>query len=168
MIQQIQQRVSIEPIYLDSDIQNHILNKLKQNMEGTCTLDTGYIIDVKRIISMNDNTIGCANSLVIFNVIYEAVTIKPCNGSKMTGNVCLVFPHGILVYVRDKMKVLIPTASMENYTFNTDNTSFESDEGVIEIGSKLYIEIVLTKYEQKQFSCIGKLITEDMYESERV
>ena len=49
MIQNITQEVSIESRYLDSDIKDHILDKLKKTMEGKCTFSSGYIVEVKRV-----------------------------------------------------------------------------------------------------------------------
>jgi DNA-directed RNA polymerase subunit E'/Rpb7 len=157
MLQQIEQKVSIESKYLDSSIKDHILNKLKKTMEGKCTFENGYIIDVKKIIKLGDNKIGCANSLIIFNVTYEACVLKPVKGDILKGCVCMVFQHGIFVDVY-KMKVLIPTTSMLSYIYNKSKNIFESDnDSSIIQGIELTIEIVMIKYEKKQFSCIGKL-----------
>jgi len=154
MIDNIKQKVSIEAKYLDSDVKNHILDKLKKMMEGKCTLDNGYIINVRRIIDLGDNTIGCANSLVIFNVTYEVDIIRPEIGQKLSGAVCMVFNHGIFVDVSGKMKVLIPATSMLSHVYNQTTNSF----GSISKGVDVSIEIVMIKYEKKQFSCIGKLL----------
>lgn len=165
MIQLITQEVSIESMYLDSDIKDHILDKLKKTMTGKCTLNDGYIIEVKRIVALGENRIGCANSLVIFEVTYEAEIIKPEKGQNMSGKVCMVFQHGIFVDVCGKMKVLVPAASMSTYTYSSDDNSFESPDNTIVHGVEIEIEIVMTKYEKKQFSCIGKLIQESELES---
>lgn len=158
MIQTITQKVTIKAMYLDSNIKTHLLNKLKESMEGKCTFDEGYIIDVKRIISIGDNTIGCANSLVIFNVTYEAEVLKPEEGHILSGNVCMVFQHGIFVDICGKMKVLVPSASMNDYKYQEDNNMFKKVGHIIQNDVEVSIEIVKTKYEKKQFSCIGKLV----------
>jgi DNA-directed RNA polymerase subunit E'/Rpb7 len=158
MIQLITQEVSIESRYLDSDVKYHILDKLKKTMEGKCTFDSGYIIIVKKVTSLGENKIGCANSLVIFEVTYEAEILKPEKGQHMSGKVCMIFQHGIFVDVCGKMKVLIPLASMKEYTYSSDENSFESACNTIVNGVEVEIEIVMTKYEKKHFSCIGKLL----------
>ena len=152
MLQHIKQKVSIEPKYLNSEINEHVLNKLKKNMEGKCTLDNGYIISVKSIIDLGSNTIG-SNTSVIFNLTYEAEILRPDKGHILSGNVCMVFHHGIFVNVCGKMKVLIPATSM-NYDYNQSNNSF----GPMTKGVDVTIEIVMIKYEKKNFSCIGKLL----------
>lgn len=167
MIQNITQEVSIESRYLDSDIKDHILDKLKKTMEGKCTFSSGYIVEVKRVVALGENRIGCANSLVIFEVTYEADILKPEKGQRMSGNVCMVFQHGIFVDVCGKMKVLVPAASMDSYTYLPNENSFKSPyNDDILLGVEIEIEIVMTKYEKKQFSCIGKLLLDSMSESE--
>ena len=159
MVKKITQKVSIEPKYLDSDINNHIFNKLKKNMEGTCTLDNGYIISVNKLINVRDNKIGCANS-VIFDVTYEVDMLKPTKGQILFGKVCMVFAHGIFV-VCETMKVLVPATTMTAYTWQPDENIFKSATKSIKNNVDISIEIVMTKYEKKQFSCIGKLHEEE-------
>lgn len=158
MLQTITQKVSIKSMYLDSNIKIHLLDKIKKTMEGKCTFSDGYIIDVKRIVSIGDNTIGCANSLVIFNVTYEAEVLKPEDGYVLNGNVCMVFQHGIFVDIYGKLKVLVPATSMDGYIYHEDKNVFQKDDEIINTDIYVSIEIVKTKYEKKQFSCIGKLI----------
>lgn len=162
MIQQIIQKVIIECKYLDSNIEKHIFQKLKKTMEGICTFNNGYIIEVKKIVELGSNTIGNSNSLVIFNVVYEAEVLKPIEGQVLTGKVCMIFQHGIFVDVITRMKVLIPVTSMEEYNYNKNDNTFEytTDSLVsITLEKELSIEIVMIKYEKKQFSCIGKIIS---------
>ena len=154
MIQHINQKVSIASKYLDNNIEKHILDKLKKTMEGKCTLDNGYIINVNKIINLGENKIGRANSLVVFNLTYEAEILRPQKGDILFGTVCMIFHHGIFVNVKEKMKVLIPATSMSSYVYNQIDNSF----GPISKGIDISIEIVMIKYEKKQFSCIGKLL----------
>lgn len=154
MIQNINQKVSIASKYLDNNIEKHILDKLKKTMEGKCTLDNGYIINVNKIINLGDNKIGRANSLVVFNLTYEAEILRPQKGDILFGTVCMIFHHGIFVNVKGKMKVLIPATSMSSYVYNHIDNTF----GPISKDTEISIEIVMIKYEKKQFSCIGKLL----------
>lgn len=160
MIKIINQKVSIEAMYLDSDIEYHLLAKLKRIMKDKCTADDGYFININKITCIGDNTIENANSLVICDVIYEAEVLKPTKGQILSGKVCMVFQHGIFVDIYGKMKVLVPSTSMNNYTYNESDNNFTSPlllEKTIENGVDIDINIVDIKYEKKQFSCIGKL-----------
>lgn len=157
MIRTINQKVSIEPQYLDSNISNHVLKKLKDNMEGKCTLDNGHILSVNKIIKLGENTIGCANSFVIFNVLYEVTVLKPEKNQILSGTVCMVFQHGIFVDIMGKLKVLIPATSMPKLKYTSEKDIFVGDNITISNKTEVTIEITATQYEKKQFSCIGRL-----------
>jgi DNA-directed RNA polymerase subunit E'/Rpb7 len=156
MLINIDQKVSIHSKYLDKNIKNHLLNKLKSTMIGTCTLEYGYIIEINKIIKLGDNLIASANSLVIFDIVYEAEILKPELGQDLSGKVCMIFQHGIFVEIKDKMKVLIPSTSIPLYTFK-DAIFVNDNDDKISLGNKLLITVVMIKYEKKEFSCIGKI-----------
>lgn len=159
MIRTINQKVSIEPKYLDSNISNHLLKKLKDTMEGKCSLDNGYILSVNKIIKLGENMIECPNSFVIFNVIYEVTVLKPEKNQIMSGTVCMVFQHGIFVDIMGKLKVLIPATSMSELKYTLEKNSFVGDNITISDKTDVTIKITATHYEKKQFSCIGILCT---------
>ena len=158
MIVNIDQKISIDPKFLDSNISYHILQKIRQNMEGKCTLDYGYIISVNKIVELGENIVAPANSLVVYDVKYEAVTIKPEKGMELSGEICMVFQHGVFADILKKLKVLIPVGSMEEYTFSGDSFVSKEDDENIEVGSEVNIRITMVKYEKKSFSCIGELV----------
>jgi len=158
MIVHIEQKVSIDPKYLDSNISHHILEKIRLNMEDKCTLKHGYIIKVRKIINLGDNIIAPANSLVVYDVTYEAETIKPEKGLELYGKICMVFEHGIFVDVLGRMKVLVPANTLEGYTFTCDSFTPEEEGEVIVIEKLVGIRITMVKYEKKDFSCIGELV----------
>lgn len=153
----INQKIQIEPKFLDKNFKFHLFDKLKKTMIGKCTLDYGYIIKINKIIKIGDNYISPVDSLVIFDVIYEAEVLKPEINQELLGKVCMVFKHGIFVDICGIMKVLIPVSSMKSYTFN--KSSFNHNNGVeISVGTLVKIIIVMIKYEKKNFNCIGKLV----------
>lgn len=158
MLVNIVQKVSIEPKFLDSNIAYHLLQKIKRNMEGKCTLDYGYIITVNKIVELGKNMIAPANSLVVYDVKYEAETIKPEKGMELNGEICMVFPNGVFVDVLNKLNVLIPVSSLDGYTFFNDSFVSDKDEDNIKVGSNVNIRITMVKYEKKSFSSIGELV----------
>lgn len=163
MIVRIDQKVSIDPKYLDSNISHYILEKIRLNMENKCTLKYGYIINVRKIINLGDNIIAPANSLVVYDVTYEAETVKPEKGLELSGKICMVFEHGIFVDVLGRMKVLVPVNTLEGYTFSDDSfipleEKGEGEKEVIVVGKSVNIRINMVKYEKKEFSCIGELV----------
>lgn len=158
MLVNIDQKVSIDPKFLDSNISYHILQKIRRNMEGKCTMDYGYIISVNKIVELGKNIIAPANSLVIYDIKYEADTIKPEKGMELTGEICMVFPNGVFVDILKKLNVLIPISSLKGYTFSGDSFMSDKDENHIKVGSEVNIRITMVKYEKKSFSSIGELV----------
>ena len=160
MITEITQKVSIHSKYLDSNISHHLLKKIKENMEGKCYLDYGYIIKVKDIIEIGSNMIAPATLMAVYTVKYEADVIKPIKGLILSGEICMMFKQGIFVNILDKMKVLIPENNIEGYKFDDDIfVSEDKDKDDLVINTKVEIEITMVKYEKKSFSCIGKILS---------
>jgi DNA-directed RNA polymerase subunit E'/Rpb7 len=147
MIVTIKHKVSIEAKYLDNNIEEHLLNKIKTRVVGKCYIDHGYILNVTKIINIGNNTISSVNSFVVFDVTYEADVLKPEIGDIYSGSVCMIFQHGIFVDVKNKLKVLVPIKSMN-----------KKENSKISISSELSIRIIMIKYEKKEFSCIGELV----------
>jgi len=160
MITEITQKVSIDSKYLDSNISHHLLKKIKENMEGKCYLDYGYIIKVNNIIDIGSNVISPATLMAVYNVKYEADIIKPVKGLILSGEICMIFKQGIFVNILDKMKVLIPENNIEGYKFIDDIfVSKDKDTEDLVLNKKVEIEITMVKYENKSFSCIGKILS---------
>ena len=156
---QITEDIPIECKYLDSNIKEHCFNILKDIMNGYCGFKYGYILEIKKVISLGENKISSANSLAVFNVTYEADTLKPVVGSILKGIVCLVLQNGdgIMVDVYNKMQILIPSSNMKPFVYTKDRFEL-SNEKFISVGSNIDLEIVASKYEDKKYSCIGKII----------
>jgi len=127
-------------------------------MENECTKEHGYIIEVKRIIRIKDNWISSANSDIVFNVIFEAETLKPEIGLQLQGEVCMIFPNGILLNIQNKLKFLIPLESLKGYVLNRVEMCFDKEQKKIQNGDALTVEVVEIKYKENNFMCFGNLI----------
>lgn len=159
MYKEVSQNIFLESKYLDSDIESHILKNLETNIKGKCIYNYGYILDIRKILKITDNTINRANSTNIFNVDFEAEVLKPEIGLICKGVVCMIFQEGIIVNVKNKMKVLIPLDLLnKKYSINRDVVVNESEKVIIRVGMDVKVEIVMIKYERKEFNCIGKII----------
>ena len=160
MIVTISQNVSLDFKYLDNNIQQHLLNKLKNSMINTCSMSNGYILDIIEIININSNLVSTANTKTVFNIIYTAETLNPQKGQVIEGTVCMVFDNGIFVNHLDKLKILVPKSSLngEDLHFNGESKSFEGDESTIEVGSNVSVKLSMIKYEEKEFKCIGEIV----------
>jgi len=154
----ITKSVLLEPKYLDSRILLNLKNKLEKLMIGQCTFEDGYVTDIIKILKFDDNTISPATSNVIFNVKFKAKTLKPVEGKDLTGEVCMVFQHGIFVEIDKKMKILIPVSNMNGFNYNNEKSMFELNTNIIKVGDIITSTVLKIKYEKKEFSCIGSLV----------
>ena len=156
MLKVINQKISIDNKYLDSNIYNNILENLK-SMEGFCTLKDGYILKVNRLIDVKNNIISQVQGNVIYNVSYEAIVLKPAKDMILKGKVCMVFEEGVFVDVKGVLKVLIPIQSdCEEYRY-IENSFLGPEGDEIKYGTNLSIKITLTKNEKKGYRCIGTI-----------
>ena len=157
----LEQNITLESKYLNKDVEKHILNKLKNVMKNKSSLELGYIIDVIRIIKLGDNKISSVNSLAVFNVTFEAETLKPVDGLEVEGQACMLSSDGIFVDVLGKLNIIIPAGDIEDFSYDliksvvTCNKKYKKTS--IEKGEKLRVKILITKYEDKKFKCIGQL-----------
>jgi len=158
MITTIERRVCIEPQFLDSNIMQHLFDKLKRSVQNECTKEYGYIIKVESIIEISDNWISSANSDIVFNVVFEAETLKPEIGLQLQGNVCMIFPNGILLDIQNKLKFLVPLESLKGYELNSVGMCYEKGGTKINKGDELTVEVVEIKYKDRSFMCFGNLV----------
>jgi len=154
----IERRICLEPQFLDSNIMNHVFEKVKRSVQNECTKEHGYIIEVTRVVGISDNWISSANSDIVFNVVFEAEVLKPEIGLLLEGDVCMIFPNGILLNIQTKMKFLIPLGSLNGYQFNSLSMCYENGDSKIEKGDVLTVEVVEIKYKDQNFMCFGNLV----------
>ena len=151
----IEQQVYLEPKHLNPNLETHLLEKLRACIVGICDSENGYILSVNKIIKVRDNKLSQTGSC-IFTVKYSATTLKPEIGKRLLGKVCMLFGNGIFIDVHSKMKVLIPSSTFEDSTF--ENNIFKVGNQVIKEGDEITTEITMFKYDKKNFNCIGKLV----------
>ena len=157
----LEKRVCIDNDKLNKNIYEHILTKIKESTVNNCTKEHGYILDIKKIINIKDNYISNVNCDTIFLVEFLAETLKPEIGKKFDGQVCMIFPGGIFLNIRDKQKVLIPISTLNKYTYDPINKNFKHDKKIIKEGDTIKVEITGTKYSKQSFSCFGNMIEKD-------
>jgi DNA-directed RNA polymerase subunit E'/Rpb7 len=158
MLEIIEQKISVDPFHLDNQLKNHILSKLKKQLEGSCHPDYGYILKVGRLIKLGDNTISPATSRATFTVKYEIESLKPRAGLNLRSTVCLVFQHGLLFNFMDKINVLVPLNQLGEYKFNNTCFVHKDSDHKIQTGDVVNVSITNTKFENNKFSCIGRLV----------
>jgi len=136
---------------MDQNIMKHLLAKLIEITFGECTKEHGHILSVIRIIEIVDN------EEQIFTLKFEAETLKPEAGTKMSGKVCMVYEDGIFIIVADKQKMLIPANTLKEYKFDEITSSYINGKRRIKDGDVVDVVVHASLYSKQNFSCFGSL-----------
>lgn len=147
----IERRIYLEPMYLDENIMEHLLQKVIQTTCGECTQEYGYIISIKRIVKILNN------EDTIFTVLFEADTLKPDVDSKLSGVICMVYKDGIFVNVADKQKILIPSSTLSNWKYDEVQSTYSKKHSTIKVGSNISVIVTASKFNKKGFICVGSI-----------
>ena len=156
----INSRICLEPKHLDSDIYNHLLEKIKNQMINFCSKQHGFILDVNKIIDVKENKISAANSDIVFTVSYEVKTLKPKVGIIFEGDICLVFNKGVFINVDNKMKILVIPDSLTKSGYQFDASLNIYKNGVRNLSKGDVIRVMCTgvMYVKQKFNCYGELV----------
>lgn len=157
----IEENICLEPYCLDSDIENHIMSKLRNVLINNCTKKHGFIIDIIRLIDYSDNYISSSSvGGIVFNIKFEAEILKPIVNKIFQGSVCMIIPNGngIFVDILGKFKVLIPANKMNGFVFAKSSSIYKKNEESITISSIISLRLAGVKYNNKKYSCFAELI----------
>ena len=154
----IEKRICLHSKYLDSNIKKHLLNKLKELSEGSCSKDHGYIINIKQIIDIIDHEIGRSNTDNIFNIKFEADVLKPEPNCELSGKVCMIYKDGIFINIMDKQKMLIPKNNLQDYTYDENQKIYYNDDKTIKVGDEITGIVTATRYINENYSCFGSIV----------
>lgn len=149
------QKILLPYNLINENVVENIVKKIHDNNFQKCSFQYGYITDIVKILKIGENTIDPVSSCVLFEVLFEANTIKPEKDSVFTGKVYRIFSEGIFVDIENLFKVNIPGEHMKQFVF--DKGEFSKNNTKISINTDVQIRILITKYENKNFKCIGKL-----------
>lgn len=153
--------VCLESKYLTQNFKAHLLRKLKEITKNECTKNYGYILDIIKIVKILDTTISNANSDNVFTVEFEAKTLKPEIGNKLTCKVVDITSYGIFLSMKDKFKILIPKKDLLKREYVNNGDSYVRDEDkTINMNDDVEICISNCKYCDRSFQCYGDLVDE--------
>lgn len=153
-------KASISYDLLNANLDDNIFKKLYTLYNGTCSKEYGYILNVKRLVSINDNIISSSNSNIIFDVSLEIEYIKPVLNQILTGKISMIFEKGLFIDIIDKFKILLPSINIPDYIYDKDKFLTKDRKHILSKGDIIKIIITQLKYENHQFKCIGKLYDE--------
>jgi DNA-directed RNA polymerase subunit E'/Rpb7 len=152
---------------LNKDIDNIILNKLKNKYEGLCK-DDSYIL--KNSISILKRSLGRIETndninYIKYDVSYKCNVISPKNGDKIDCYVNNINKMGIIAYIRIDDEYRTSDNNFENSPLiiiipndiiNQENIKLND----INIEQKLKIEILGTriKFRNEKIQIVGKIV----------
>ncbi len=83
-------------------LKKNILNKLKESIKNECSCEYGYFLKIIKLNKIKDSFISpnCEN---VFVVEFQAEVLKPVEGKKLEGEVCMIYPAGILLNIQNTL-----------------------------------------------------------------
>ena len=158
----IEKRICLESKFLNSNYEQHILDKANQDTKNECSQNYGFIIRIIRILDILDHEIIRVNADNVFTVKFEAESLKPEPDKIFRGSVCMIYKDGIFINVLDKQKILIPAYTLADaYDFNLEKNSYvgkDDEDDVIKEGTVLSVKITASQYNNLNFSCFGTIV----------
>ena len=155
--------VKIAPRFLNSELENNILNRLKQKYEGVCS-KFGYIkSDSIRVASVNEGIVESStfHGYVNFRVVFTALICNPPINSVVQCVVKNINSFGILCTtgfregntIHNILNVIVPK---QNMNIGIDQSHLEN----IKINDRINVEILGKKYilNNKSINVFGKIV----------
>ena len=146
----LEKRIIIKPEDFDKNIETSIKEQIQK---FPCSKEYGYIIDIIKIIS-HESMISRDSAHNVVTVKFKAQTFLPKVGLDVDCVVYMIFPQCIFAEYLN-IKIVIPVSELTEFTY--ENQMFKKDDVIIKIGDALKVEILNTRYKQKNYSCIAKL-----------
>jgi DNA-directed RNA polymerase subunit E'/Rpb7 len=160
----VERRICLHPSLLGKGIKKSLIDKARISYANECTKKHGYMMSVDDIVDIVDNTITSANSDAVFTVKFRVQILKPERTKSYSGLICMIIATGIFVDIDKKLKILIPRAGLDGYTFqkNLDgNMEFAKDNISLVVGVPITVSVSDIKYSSGCFSCFGELKEND-------
>lgn len=127
----------------NSSDEQTLLKLYKQKYENICSKKYGYIITVNQVSKIIEKKISIYNGYVIANCIIDVDCLIPMVGTVFKGIVKQIFPQGMIVIVKNCMKVFIP---------KDDRYVTKKQEDIVEV------RIEQMRFQKGKYDCIGVLV----------
>lgn len=162
----IKTELKIAPEHFSKDrMFDHILQRLREDHEQTCSRDHGYIDHIRQVMDITHGKLMDSGECIV-HVKYDAMCFNPIVGKRVTTTVEMVIPHGIFSSLC-VLRFLIPfktlAHSYDHIHLDNDESAYRhrTSKHIIQRGDHILIEITNLKYENNHFSSIAKLIDTD-------
>jgi len=152
--------ISVKPDKLNKNFINYLKTRVVDLFTDKCSEDYGYITNVKKLNKIIDTNISPTSSDIYVIISITICCLKPKIDKKYTAKVCMIFSRGIFAKIEEKLKVLIPMSSLDNYVLNEDTNQFENKTNcnTIKTNDDINISIYDYEYSNGNFNCLGRVV----------
>jgi len=153
---EITHKLTLAPDSLGSEIEDVIMNKLKEKYIGTCNKKYGYILDIEKINWYTSEVISPVNFCPVIKASFMVKNLKPEVGMRLEGMVSNLREICILLEIQEKIKVLVNSAELKKsgFTYDKVGVSYKGRTGTIHTGDDVSFEIFAVQ--EEGFLCLGK------------
>jgi DNA-directed RNA polymerase II subunit RPB7 len=157
---ELSKSIQLPPRELGPHLQQTLRQKLSKDMEGQCTDQYGYIIEVTSIIYVGPGKINDTDGHATFPVRYKAIVFRPFKNEVMDAIVTAVNKMGFFALV-GPMQVFVSKYSIPpDMTFDQESTTprFVGEEDLkIQKDSEVRLKILNYKREGNDLFAIGTI-----------
>ncbi|KAJ3118521.1 hypothetical protein HDU96_000937 [Phlyctochytrium bullatum] len=82
--------ITLHPQYFGARMQEFLVKRLYEEVEGTCSGRHGYVISVVEVVNVGRGTLQSTSGYAEFNIIYKAIVFKPFRNQVVDGTVTTV------------------------------------------------------------------------------
>lgn len=158
----INETIVLDPNKLTQEYRRSIRKSLRQKLVGTCHSKHGLIMEISDIDIASQAICDLPRGQTRFRVKLTIKRLLPEIGSNLFGVVeqILADDGGIFVIVHDTIRVIIPIDDdlLNLYKIDGESLIHRKKKHVIEPGSIVRIKLLVVKYQEKIFKCIGQLV----------
>ena len=155
----IEQTISLMPEFLNHDLEEVIIEHLKNRFIGTCTTNYGYIIDVTKLISYKSTIISPISGMPAIKVKFLIKNLKPTVGIRTDGIISTIKDNFILILSHDKIKTLISATKLKisGFVYNKVGVCYkrEKDGNVESIRQGDIVSFEIFLIHEKDLVCLG-------------
>lgn len=155
----ITKKICVPSKHLNINIREYLADIAKE-YAGKCDKEIGYIIHVEEDIIIIDNTISKACEGTNFTVQFKVCYLKPEVNQTYEGVVEMVYERGILLLVKNKIKVIVPLNALSDWEYDKEENVYRKNgekKKRIKLGKSLKIIITQVEFAKGTFQCMGKL-----------
>lgn len=124
----MEQRLCLKACYLDHTIYSHLLDTARERMVNFGDQEHGRIMEVRRIVRVNEQYISNTNSDIVFHVLMDVAVFNPRVGDHVHGYVYKILERGFFVCVHNYTAIFVPRARLssscvyDGYTYHVPAT----------------------------------------------